>query len=887
MTIMHNTITSENETGDDNGLTPMLVQYKREKAKHPECLLFFRLGDFYELFFEDAITAAAALQITLTQRGMHNNQPIPMCGVPFHAYEHYVKKLLQQGMRVAICEQTETPEDRKKNGGKGPLSREVVRVMTPGTVVEEAFLESSAHNFLLSVATGAIKSTKVANLSHAPLSCALLDLSTGTFILESCATMPELFNLLSRYTIAEFLVPDSLFEAEFDNLRPYHKRLMPLPALKYDVPNAKDRLHKIYDVATLESLGSLSDNDYAALGTLLDYVTLTQKDAIQNLPFPKRQDATHFLVLDHYTRANLEIDRSIRGTLEGSLLHALDHTITHGGGRLLQHRLACPIQDADTLNLRLDRVAFFLEHRTLRTILRDHLKRHFDMERACSRLVMGKGGPRDIGHILGGIHIAKDILHALSDKNDLPYACPIVPEILLRTLHSALTHTLPHLARDGGFIKDGYDEGLDTIRSLQRNAQNLLEEIQEKYRSETGITTLKIKTNNILGYFLECPPSQQGKIPDTFIHRQSLASALRYTTPELNTLASKLTSAAMEAIELELHIFGHLCDLIQNHQEHIKAIAAFLADIDVSTAMAHLAHTHNYARPIFTDATTLTIDKGRHPVLDSETFTPNDTYFSKNEGFFLITGPNMAGKSTYLRQVALITLMAQCGFYVPAQKAVIGIVDRIFSRIGAGDDLASGRSTFMVEMVETATILNQATPRSLVILDELGRGTSTYDGLSLALAVTEHLANTVQCRTLFATHYFELTDLEKNIPSLTNHQMGIKEYDGKILFLHTLEKGAANRSYGLHVAALSGVPKKIIARAEDILLELQTPHSYVKDERQKQQLALPFPHTLGRKDAEKDLLIDSFLSTLKSLDIHNLTPMKALTLLSDMKEKFG
>ncbi len=852
-------------------LTPMLVQYQTEKAKYPDCLLFFRLGDFYELFFEDALIASQALQITLTQRGTVNDSPIPMCGVPFHAYEHYVKKLIKQGFRIALCEQTETPDDRQKNGGKGPLKREVVRVITPGTVVEEIFLESKTHNFLLSLAH---------NKKTDSLSCALLDLSTSAFILEQ-THLSELFSLLSRYPIAELLVPDSLIETHFDKLRTFHKRLTSLSAIKYDIPNAKERLRKIYGVATLDSMGPFSDTDYAALGALVDYVELTQKEALPYLPFPKKQDHSRFLIIDHDTRANLEIDRSIRGAHEGSLLHTLDCTITNAGARLLQSRLSCPLQDIYELDKRLDRIHFFVDNQPLCNKVRPLLEGNYDISRSLSRLVLGKGGPRDLGHILGGLQTALHMINILNACKALPFHIPLLPEILLSTLQSALSETLPPNARDGGFVKQGFHPPLDKLRHLQSNTTSLLKNLQDRYRQETYIPTLRIKTNNVLGYFLECPPSQQTKIPDFFIHRQSLSSALRYTTPELNELASKITSAAVQAVEMERHLFKHWCDLTAKHQEQLKDIAAFLAEIDLSTAMAHLSLKKNYTRPTLTVESLLILDKGRHPVLDDADFTPNSIHFSEKERFFLITGPNMAGKSTYLRQTALITLMAQCGFYVPAEQATVGITDRIFSRIGAGDDLASGRSTFMVEMVETATILNQATQRSLVILDELGRGTSTYDGLSLAWAVTEHLAQAIQCRTVFATHYLELTDLEKSIPTITNMQMAIKDYEGAILFLHKIERGAANRSYGLHVAALSGVPPKIIARAEAILAELHKPHTSIENRYQKTQLILPLARTGGNQDATLDDIRDS----LQNIDVHHLTPMKALTFLYEMKEK--
>lgn len=855
---------------DEGKLTPMLIQYVGEKKKHPDCLLFFRLGDFYELFFEDAITAAEVLQITLTHRGVIDGKPVPMCGVPFHAYEHYLKKLIEKGFRVALCEQTETPEDRQKTGGKGPLMREVVRVVTPGTVVEETLLDAKAHNYLLSLAY----------IKGGGLSCACIDLSTSTCFIETLDT-DNVMSLMARFNAAEILLPETLFAEQFDQLRQHRKRLIPLPSGRYDAINAKKRLLETYNIKTLDGLEDLNDGDFSAMAALVDYIGLTQKGTIGPLPLPKKKRPGTFLVIDSDTQLNLEIFLSTKRTREGSLLGCLDKAVTSAGARLLATRLSTPLLDKDVLNHRLDHIQFLKENSTLTQSMRQALAmKNIDIARSLSRVLYKKAGPRDLGHVRDGLSLMQNVKEILSLHQDYPLRLPTLPELLLETLNRALGSTLPLLAREGQFIADGYHEKLDQLKDINKKAAIYLDALQEKYRHLTGIATLKIKNNNILGYFLECPPSQQNKIPEAFIHRQSLASALRYTTPELSKLAERIDSAEAEALQIELELFEELSERVAEHQNQVLEISQFLAEIDLATTMAYLAREKGYSRPILYDHTHMAIQRGRHPVLDSSDFIPNDIQFDDAQRFFLITGPNMAGKSTYLRQTALITLMAQCGFFVPAKRAEIGLCDRIFSRIGAGDDLASGRSTFMVEMVETATILNQATHKSLVILDELGRGTSTYDGLSLAWAVTEHLAREVRCRTLFATHYFELTSLEASLPHLHNLQLTTKEHKDSIIFLHHVSRGAANRSYGLHVAALSGVPTHIINRAEEILGRLQKEAFPLISPLQESNLP-----AATRNVKQECPITAEILKSLKEMDINSLTPVKALNMLHDLCEK--
>lgn len=856
--------TEDLDTNAANANTPMLRQYHAEKKKHPDTLLFFRLGDFYELFYDDAVTTAKALQITLTQRGKGDNA-VPMCGVPFHAYEHYVKKLIEQGYKVAICEQTETPEDRIKNGGKGPLTREVVRVITPGTVVESAFLQASQHNFLCAVAYDL----------KGRISLALLDLSSSLFKVES-GHIDDLLNFLSKYAPKEILIHDKLYENCFDALLPYRRAIQPLPSTKWNADNAKNRILNTYKIATFDALGDFETAEIQAIGTILDYIDITHKEALISIPFPKKNKNQKYLIIDHQTRANLEVDYSSKGKYEGSLTSVLDQTITNGGARLLRRYLAEPLQDLDILEKRLDAITYFYDRKEVVSQVRSIQNKNFDLTRSLSRILMRKASAADLAQVRGALQeglLLKDIF-----TQTPPFEIPSIPQSLLDLLSQAIVEAPPTNFREGGFIQEGFNEKLDELRSFAAYSEQHLEALQEQYKQAYQIPTLRIKSNNLAGYFIEIPSSQRDKIPAEFIHKQTLASNIRYTTRALDEIASKIQSASIEALQLEFTLFDGLLDDVAKEQESLFFIANFLAEVDLFASQAHLAHAKNYVRPQLSSDNNLEIIEGRHPVLDSSQFIANDTCFDEKRRFYLLTGPNMAGKSTYLRQTALITLMAHVGFYVPATKANIGITDRIFSRIGAGDDLASGRSTFMVEMIETATILNQATDRSLVILDELGRGTSTFDGLSLAWAVSETLEN-LGCRTLFATHYFELTELAATLPTFENLRLAVKEWEGKIHFLHKVEQGAANRSYGLHVASLAGVPKKIIDRAQEILLELEKGHHHIKPERR--QLSLDFVSSTKPAASHVDCKIRD---SLKELDIDHLTPLKALTLLHEWKK---
>ena len=876
-------------------LTPMLVQYKEQKERYPQCLLLFRLGDFYELFFDDAILASKTLNITLTQRGMHQGKPIPMCGVPFHAADNYIKRLLDQGHHIALCEQTETPEDRKKNGGKGPLKRDVVRLITPATVVEDHFLPKTGYNFLLSVGySEGLSRALEKNLTHdmlssVTLSCALLDLSTGTFVIEYHRG-DDLLNLLARYQVSEILLPDNLVMHYHTALRSLGMSITPIPLLKYDGHNGKVRVHSFYGVSTFDGISDFSLGDFGNIAVLLDYVELTHQKTNVSLPFPKKQQQHRFMQVDHQTRANLDIDRSVRGHRGGSLFDVLNETVSVGGSRLLHQWLSCPLVDVNSLNDRLDSIDFFKTHKDLRHNLRHILSAPHDLARSLARLQLNKAGPRDLLMIRTCLTLAKSAFDIMSMQSLLPFNLPLIPFDLFHYLEKALQDHVPLLARDGGMIRDGFSTDLDHYRSLERHGEEHLENLQKHYQHETNITTLKLKHNGVIGYFLECPPTQRDKIPPSFIPRQALSNALRFSTTELNALAQQLMEASSSALSLEQTLFVEICEAVKKYHDVLCQISETLAMMDVSASLAELADKRNYTRPVFLKDSDVdahfTILGGRHPVVEKALqeqsteqstqafFTPNDTEFSKDVTFYLLTGPNMAGKSTYLRQVALLTFMAQCGVFVPAALMKLRPVDRIFSRIGAGDDLFSGRSTFMMEMVETATILNQATQSSLVILDELGRGTSTYDGLSLAWAVTEYLVNNIGCMTLFATHYGEITTLEKDIPTLKNKRMGVKKTKEHILFLHKIEEGCAEESYGLHVAALAGIPKNVLNRATHLLSSFKKGDgvkegAMIERARSKSKDALP--------------LSDDLSSHILKYDLNTITPLDALNILQNLQ----
>jgi len=817
--------------------TPAMKQYFSVKASYPDALLFYRMGDFYEMFFDDAVDAAKILDIALTKRGKHAGDDIPMCGVPVHSHEAYLQKLIASGRRVAICEQLETPEQAKKRGGhKAIVRREVVRVVTPGTITEESLLSSDEPHFLAAIA-----------YQGEAFSLAWLDVSTGAFYVE--AVEPALIAAtLSRIQPKELLIPDRLWEQETYRAawQEWQERSRVQPASQFDVAKAEHTLKSYFGLQALDALGELSQTDYAACGALLEYVKLTQMASLPRLDLPGKLQHAACMQIDAATRRNLELVRTLEGARRGSLLSVIDHTLTASGGRLLGEWLMSPLTDPKAIAARHDAIAWLLEQPALFDAMREHLSRCPDSARALSRLCVERGGPRDMVLIATALAEARALRESLELRLQDVGMATRMPSLvrawlnemqdhtpLIDCLRKALLPEAPLSARDGNFVASGYRADLDHFRTLRDASRQVIAQMQRRLADETGISTLKIKFNNVLGYFIEITPSHESKVPVSFIHRQTLAGNLRYTTPELAETARAIAEAADKALQLELEVYGELVRLIVSHADSIMRTAKALAMCDVVAGLAELASRHRFVRPVVDDSRAFHISGGRHPVVErslersGQPFIHNDANLSEAERLWLLTGPTMAGKSTFLRQNALIAILAQMGSFVPADSAHIGVVDRLFSRVGAADDLARGRSTFMVEMVETATILNQSTPRSLVILDEIGRGTATYDGLSIAWAVVEHLHNDIGCRGLFATHYHELTQLASSLDALACYAMQVKEWKGEVVFLHQVARGSADRSYGIHVARIAGLPLAVIRRAEERLRELESTQPHI------------------------------------------------------------
>ncbi|HVA13777.1 MAG TPA: DNA mismatch repair protein MutS [Stellaceae bacterium] len=864
--------------------TPALAQYLELKRAHPDCLLFYRMGDFYELFFADAGRAAAALDIQLTKRGKHEGEDIPMCGVPVHAAEAYLARLIRQGFRVAVCEQMEDPAEAKKRGGKSPVRRAVVRIVTPGTLTEDSLLDARRHNYLAALAD-----------ASGDLALAWLDLSTGDFATQAVSAA-SLGAALARIEPGELLLPERLLArpelAELWETR--QGSLTPQPNARFDSENGRKRLERLYGVRELAGFGAFGRAEVAAAGALVDYLELTQQGKLPALGIPRRLASGDAMEIDAATRRNLELAESLTGDRQGSLLAAIDRTQTGAGARLLAEYLAAPLTDPALIDARLDAVAFFVSAERLRLALRAQLRHCADMARAMARLGVGRGGPRDLAALRDTLRIGAS-LRALLSEADFAAPPPLVAVLerdlgehaaLVDRLTRALAAELPLLARDGGFIAPGYAAALDELAKLRDDSRRLVAGLQARYAAETGIATLKIRHNNVLGYHIDIGPNHAPKMGAGFIHRQTLASSMRYATVELGELESKIASAADKALALELRLFDDLVAEALAQAAEIARAATALAALDVAAALAELAVAERYARPKVDDSTAFAIVQGRHPVVElalqratGPRFVANDCDLRETQRLWLLTGPNMAGKSTFLRQNAIMAVLAQMGSFVPAEAAHIGVVDRLFSRVGAADDLARGRSTFMVEMVEAAAILNQAGPRSLVILDEIGRGTATYDGLSIAWAAVEHLHDRNCCRALFATHYHELTALAAKLDRLACYTMRVKEWQGDVVFLHAIAPGAADRSYGIHVAKLAGLPPAVIARAEEVLATLETGEAGSALNRLAEDLPLFAARRAPSAPAEPSAL-EQLLAGLKPDEI---SPRDALELLYKIK----
>ena len=883
-------------------VTPMMEQYLEIKAAHPGPLLFYRMGDFYELFFEDAEIASTALGIMLTKRGKHQGIDIPMCGVPVERSDDYLHRLIAQGHRVAVCEQMEDPAAARARGNKSVVRRDVVRLVTPGTLTEDTLLDARANNYLLAIARAR------SSAGGDRIGLAWIDISTSEFVVTECSS-GELAATLSRINPNEVIVADALYgDPELGPLLREWPAVTPLPRDFFDGATAERRLCDYFAVATMDGLGAMSRLEATAAAATVTYIDRTQVGKRPPLSPPSHEAAGTTMAIDPATRANLELTRTLAGERRGSLLDAIDRTVTAAGSRLLAQRLAAPLTDSTAIARRLDAIGTLMAESAVREDIRASLRSAPDMSRALARLSVGRGGPRDLAGLRDGILAADQALARLGELDDPP---PEIAEVmaalrrpsreLARQFQRALAESLPLVKRDGGFVREGYERALDETRNLRDASRLVVAAMQARYAEVTAVKGLKIRHNNVLGYFVEVT-AQHGErlmtapLNATFIHRQTLAGQVRFTTAELGEIEARIANAGDRALGLELEIFERLCAMATEASEDLRAAAQAFALLDVATALAKLAIDEHYVRPEVDGSLGFAIEGGRHPVVeqalkrDGQPFIANACDLSPGPGqksgqIWLITGPNMAGKSTFLRQNALIALMAQTGSYVPAARARIGVIDRLFSRVGAADDLARGRSTFMVEMVETAVILNQASERSLVILDEIGRGTATFDGLSIAWAAIEHLHEANRCRALFATHYHELTALSAKLPRLFNATVRVKEWQGDVVFLHEVLPGSADRSYGIQVARLAGLPAPVIARAKSVLAKLeaqdrgQTARALADD--------LPLFAVPSRAAAEPALPSEAeqLIEAVKALHPDEMSPRDALEALYALKAK--
>jgi DNA mismatch repair protein MutS len=879
----------------------MMEQYQEIKAANPDCLLFYRMGDFYELFFADAEVASRALGIVLTKRGKHLGADIPMCGVPIERADEYLHRLIAQGHRVAVCEQLEDPAEARKRGAKSVVRRDVVRLVTPGTLTEDSLLDARRNNYLLAVARARTSSSG----DDSRFALAWIDISTGEFRVSEC-DRATLSAEIARLEPGEIIVSDALYgEPDLVAFWRSLPAVTPLARDVFDGATAERRLTSFFAVSTSEAFGALTRLEITAAAACVTYVERTQIGQRPPLSPPLRESAGASMAIDQATRGNLELMRTLSGDRRGSLLDAIDRTVTAAGSRLLAQRLSAPLTDQARIAERLHSIGAFVVDAAARAETRSRLHAAPDLARSLSRLAVGRGGPRDLAAIRDGMLAAADLARALVSLKDKPteiagamQACRKPDGMLAAELSAALAAELPAFKRDGGFVREGYDKVLDETRALRDESRRVIAALQARYAEDTGVRILRIKHNNVLGYFVEVTAQHGERLMGapfnaTFIHRQTLAGQVRFTTTELGGLEAKIASAAERALGLELETFERLAAAVMAQSANIKECAEALSALDVTSALAHLAIERDYVRPQVDDSHAFVIEGGRHVVVeqalsrDGTPFIANDCDLSPPSQtgagrIWLLTGPNMAGKSTFLRQNALIAVLAQMGSFVPARRAHIGVVDQLFSRVGAADDLARGRSTFMVEMVETAAILNQAGERALVILDEIGRGTATFDGLSIAWATVEHLHDVNKCRALFATHFHELTALAGRLDRLHNATVRVKEWQGDVVFLHEVVAGAADRSYGIQVAKLAGLPPSVIERAKLVLAKLeQEDRAAPKGFEDLPLFAVPPKAPQERLESAEDLLA----AALAAINPDDLSPREAMEALYMLKAK--
>ena len=871
----------------------MMAQYLEIKSQYPDALLFYRMGDFYELFFDDAIKAAKVLDIALTKRGKHNDTDIPMCGVPHHSSENYLLTLIKSGHKVAVCEQLESPAEAKKRGYKSVVKRDVVRLVTPGTLTEDSLLKARSHNFLAAY-----------SIVRGEHSLAWVDISTGLMSVLSLNKVEDFVAELFRLTPSEVLIIDNTDYDIIDAIEESGATATLRGKSAFDSISGEERLKSLFAVASLEAFGSFGRAQVSALGSIAEYLDATQKGKLPILRPPVIELKENSMRIDSATRRNLELTRSINtGSRQGSLLGTIDRTVTAAGGRLLERRISAPSMDMDVINERHNALKFLRDNFDLSEPVMALLKSIPDLERALSRVSLERAGPRDLANISKGLIQGKEIA-SLFKNHELPAELKLALEKLTghdeisSTLEKAIVPEPPLLVRDGGFVTEQFNSELDETRELKRDGTKIIAEMQRDFIELTGIQSLKIKFNNVLGYFIETTAKNAEKLQnsttaDNFIHRQTTANQMRFTTLSLSDTETKIINANAKALEIEKQIFNELSALIIQNFEKISAAAEAIAVIDITNSLATLARDEEWCRPKIDSSKAFTIQGGRHVVVESSlknngnSFIPNDCELSEGS-IWLVTGPNMAGKSTFLRQNALIAILAQMGCFVPATSAHIGIVSQLFSRVGASDDLARGRSTFMVEMVETAAILNQADDRALVILDEVGRGTATYDGLAIAWSTLEYLHEVNKSRSLFATHYHEMTVLADRLTRVINATVSVKEWNNEVIFLHEVRQGAADRSYGLQVAKLAGLPIEVLERAKVILNELEARDAKKGTEGKLLAKDLPlFSQSMTQKPVTQINYNSELSNKIRSIYPDEISPNEALQILYDLKEICG
>ena len=867
-------------------LSPMMQEYCKTKEEYKDCILFYRLGDFYEMFFDDALLVSKELELTLTGKDCGLEERAPMCGIPFHAADTYINRLIERGHKVAICEQVEDPKK-----AKGLVKRAVIRVVTPGTTLDATSLDESKNNYLMSIVSIADR-----------FGCAIADITTGDCFLTEVPNSQKLVDEINKFSPAEIICNDSFFMSgvDTDDLK---ERLgiciFSLDAWYFDDDTCRKELREHFHVTNLEGLGiSDYDSGIIAAGALFLYLKETQKTALSQMTTIRPYTAERYMLIDSSSRRNLELVETLREKQKrGSLLWVLDKTKTAMGARTLRSFVEQPLIDAEEINRRLEALEELNEKPMLRDEIREYLNPVYDLERLVSRISFKSANPRDMVAFASSLEMIPYIKQVLRD-----FQAPILKEIyedmdsledITDLIKRAIVDEPPLAQKDGGIIREGFNEDVDKFRSARTDGKKWLTELETKERERTGIKSLKIKYNRVFGYALEVTNTFKELVPENYIRKQTLANAERYITEELKNLENMILGAEDKLYALEYELFSNVRDKVGQEVIRIQRTAKAIAGLDVFASLALVAERNHYVRPKVNEGGIIDIKGGRHPVveqmIDNDMFIANDTYLDNTKKrVSIITGPNMAGKSTYMRQTALIVLMAQIGSFVPADKAVVGIVDRIFTRVGASDDLASGQSTFMVEMTEVANILRNATAKSLLILDEIGRGTSTFDGLAIAWAVIEHISNTKLCgaKTLFATHYHELTELEGKLSGVTNYCIAVKEKGDDIVFLRKIVKGGADKSYGIQVAKLAGVPDSVINRAKELVEELSDADitAAVKD------LASPKKKPKVEMDMAQMSLFDTvqdndIIEELKGIDIGNLTPMEALNTLYNLQNK--